>query len=296
MLFQRLAPAKVNLFLHVGANRPDGFHPLCSLVTFADVGDVVRMAPAETNEFAIEGPFGTGLPADGGNLIVRAREAFQAAFPDASKPVSLTLDKRLPIASGVGGGSADAAAALLLLRDALGRDLTDAEVARLAEIAAALGSDVPMCLSGRPCVAEGRGEVLSPPPTFPDLEVVLVNCGVASPTGPVYRAYDDAGAPGGDDRPDWPAAMLDAPSVAAFLRTTRNDLEAPAVALAPAIGETLALLLARRETLFARMSGSGATCFALCADRPGRDALALDLARAQPDWWVMPCTLAGYGG
>jgi len=293
MQLQRLAPAKVNLFLHVAPPRPDGFHPLCSLVTFADVGDALRLETGPAMDFRIEGPFGAGLPTDADNLIVRARDAALAALADAPRPFALTLDKQLPIASGVGGGSADAAAALRLILDTLGRAPTSEESARIAEIAEALGSDVPMCLAGRPSIAEGRGEILSAPPAFPDLDAVLVNCRVASPTGPVYRAYDAAGAPGGDERPPWPPALANVREVADFLATTRNDLEPPAVALAPRIGETLDLLGRREEALFVRMSGSGATCFALCADPEARNRLAAALSADHPDWWVKSCRLAG---
>ena len=294
MPLERLAPAKVNLFLHVAPLRADGFHPLCSLVTFADVGDLLRLDADAAMNFRIEGPFGAGLPTDADNLIVRARDAALTVLADAPRTFALTLDKRLPIASGVGGGSADAAAALRLIQGAVGRAPTPDEAQRLAEIAETLGSDVPMCLAGRPSIAEGRGEILSPPPVFPDLDAVLVNCGVASPTGPVYRAYDAAGAPGGDERPAWPPVLTSVQEVAAFLATTRNDLEPPAVALAPPIGETLDLLKSRDETLFARMSGSGATCFALCADPAARDSLARSVSALRPDWWVKPCRLAGF--
>jgi 4-diphosphocytidyl-2-C-methyl-D-erythritol kinase len=150
-----------------------------------------------------------------------------------------------------------------------------------------------MCLDPEPCLAEGRGEVLSAAPAFPDLPTVLVNPGAASPTGPVYRAYDAAGAPGGAERPAWPPTMRTPAAVAAFLADCRNDLEAPAVRLAPVIGETLDVLRREPETLFARMSGSGATCFALCASDADRDALAARIATRRPAWWVQPCTLAG---
>jgi 4-diphosphocytidyl-2-C-methyl-D-erythritol kinase len=286
---QRLAPAKLNLFLHVGPLGADGYHPLCSLVTFADVGDVVRLRSTAAMGFEIEGPFGAELGRDADNLVVRARDLALAGHPAASA-FQLILDKRLPIAAGLGGGSADAAATLRLIDEAFGSQAGEAELLR---IAGGLGADVPMCLAGRPAVAEGRGDVLWPAPAFPDLDAVLVNPLRPSPTGAVYRAYDDAGAPGGADAPDWPASLETPRAVADFLAGCRNDLESPAIRLQPAIAEVLTALSAVPETLVARMSGSGATCFALCADPSAARGLASTLASAHPGWWVRACRLAG---
>jgi 4-diphosphocytidyl-2-C-methyl-D-erythritol kinase len=185
----------------------------------------------------------------------------------------------------------------MLLGERIGWDRTGGDGAvtgALAELAARLGSDVPMCLAAKPAVAQGRGESLSLPPSFPDLDAVLVNPMVASPTGRVYAAYDEAGAPGGADAPDWPQQLRTARDVVAFLAGARNDLEAAAISVAPAIAETLAMLRRRPETLFARMSGSGATCFAICAGEAERIQLARVLRAERPDWWVQPCRLAGY--
>jgi 4-diphosphocytidyl-2-C-methyl-D-erythritol kinase len=290
-VLRRLAPAKVNLFLHVGAVAADGYHPLSSLMVFADVGDEVRYEPAGAMAFEITGPFGAALAADDDNLVVRARDQVLATFPGDYPPFRLVLDKRLPIAAGIGGGSADAAAALLLLRDALG--LGQGADAGLRAIARALGSDVPACLEGLPTFATGRGDDLADPPLFPDLDLVLVNPGVLSPTGRVYRAYDDAGAPGGAEAPAFPGPMTDARALAGFLAGTRNDLEPPAVALNPAIGAALDVLRAQPESLFVRMSGSGATCFALAADAKAAETLAARLAATHPGWWVRPCRIKG---
>jgi 4-diphosphocytidyl-2-C-methyl-D-erythritol kinase len=292
---QRLAPAKVNLFLHVGPVGADGYHPLCSLVTFADVGDVVRLSAADALAFVVEGPFGDDLTPDADNLVVRARDLALADFAGAPTPFALTLDKRLPIAAGLGGGSSDAAATLALIREALGWRPGGGE-AGLARLGGRLGADVPMCLAGRPVVAEGRGDLLSPAPAFPDLDAVLVNPLRPSPTGAVYRAYDEAGAPGGADAPVWPASLFSVRAVADFLADCRNDLEPPAVSLEPAIADALAALRARSQTLFARMSGSGATCFALCADAAAAADLAAGVAAEHPGWWVRPCRLAGSAG
>jgi 4-diphosphocytidyl-2-C-methyl-D-erythritol kinase len=289
MRAERLAPAKVNLFLHVGPPRADGYHPLCSLAAFADVGDAVRLEPSEAMSFAIEGRFGTELADESGNLVVRARDLALAGRTHAA-PFRIVLDKRLPIAAGLGGGSSDAAATLWLVQDALGEGQ---DLPKLLALAGELGADGPMCVEAKPVIATGRGDVLSPPPPFPDLPAVLVNPLRPSPTGAVYRGYDATGAPGGDDAPVWPARVGSVRDMAAFLAVCRNDLEAPAIDLQPAIAEVLAALRARPETLIARMSGSGATCFALAANLADRDALAAAISAGHPDWWVAPCVLAG---
>jgi 4-diphosphocytidyl-2-C-methyl-D-erythritol kinase len=288
MQLQRLAPAKVNLFLHVGPLRADGYHPVSSLATFADVGDMVCLASAKTMGFSVEGPFADGLAAEADNLVTRARDLALADHPGAP-PFHLTLDKRLPIAAGLGGGSSDAAAALRLIGEALG----GGQGASFEAIARQLGADALMCLDARPVLAEGRGDDLSPSPQFPDLPAVLVNPLRPSPTGAVYRAYDDAGAPGNAETPIWPATLPTVAAVVDFLASCRNDLEAPAIGLQAAIAEVLAVLRARPETRLARMSGSGATCFAICADKADRDVLCRAVAAAHPDWWVQRCLLAG---
>jgi 4-diphosphocytidyl-2-C-methyl-D-erythritol kinase len=281
------APAKVNLFLHVGPPRPDGFHPLCSLMAFADLGDRLRLEPGAPG-FAVEGPFAADLEplAPGDNLVARALAAVTGGRP---LPGRLVLEKRLPVASGLGGGSADAGAALRLARRALALDLDDAA---LEAAALSLGSDGPACLWGRPVVAEGRGEKLSPALGLPLVHAVLANPRVACPTGAVYRAYD-AGPRQAADRPALPARFEDVAALAAFLGVCRNDLEPPAAALVPAVAETLARLRARPEALIARLSGSGATCFALCADEAAARGLAATLAAERPDWWIVPCRLGG---
>jgi 4-diphosphocytidyl-2-C-methyl-D-erythritol kinase len=308
MSLERFAPAKVNLFLHVGPLGEDGYHPICSLMTFADIGDRVRIAPAKQMSFAVEGPFAAELGGDAaGNLVVRARDAVLAAFDRCPESFRLTLEKNLPVAAGLGGGSSDAAAALSLMAEALA--LSDdpraasqrawvatpgAELGTLATIARRLGSDVLACLGAVPVMATGRGDELDYPPLYPDLEAVLVNPLVASPTGPVYRAYDDAGARGSAEPPQWPKPMETPQQAADWLASARNDLETPAISLAPAIGEVLAALRARPQTLLARMSGSGATCFALCADEQQADEMAADVAADHPGWWVRRCRLAGF--
>ena len=156
-----------------------------------------------------------------------------------------------------------------------------------------MGSDGPACVFAKTVVAEGRGEQLGPAPGFPVLDAVLVNPRVASPTGAVYRAYDEAGAPGSAERPKLPEAFETAEEMAGFLKTCRNDLEAPAIGLTPLIGEVLDTLRDEPETLLARLSGSGATAFALCAGDIEAEGLAERLERMRPDWWVQRCRLGG---
>ncbi|MDR3509050.1 MAG: 4-(cytidine 5'-diphospho)-2-C-methyl-D-erythritol kinase [Caulobacteraceae bacterium] len=290
MTSHAFAPAKVNLFLHVGAVQPDGFHPLSSLMVFADVGDQVALEPAAALSLRIDGPFGEGLSAAEDNLVLRAVRALFAAAGRAPEPVGLILTKALPIAAGLGGGSSDAGAALRLVRDHYALPVDDAG---LEAIASSLGADGAACFRARSVIAEGRGELLTPAPGMPALDAVLVNPRVASPTGPVYRAYDEVGAPGGSERPNLPEAFEDATEVAAFLALCRNDLEPPAVALAPAIGDVLETLWGEPETLLARVSGSGATCFALCAGDIEAEGLAERLEAMRPDWWVRRCRLGG---
>ncbi|MCE3288602.1 MAG: 4-(cytidine 5-diphospho)-2-C-methyl-D-erythritol kinase [Caulobacter sp.] len=290
MSLSRFAPAKINLYLHVGALQADGFHPVSSLMAFADVGDRVAVQPAEALDFEVTGPFAGGLAMEPNNLVLRAAWALTKAAGRPLPPFRLILDKQLPIAAGLGGGSSDAGATLQLLRQALDLPMQDEA---LNAIAAELGSDGVACLWGETVIGEGRGEKLVVAPGMPVLDAVLVNPRVASPTGPVYRAYDEAGAPGDAERPWLPETFEDVVEVAAVLATCRNDLEAPAVALTPAIGEVLETLRGEPETLLARMSGSGATCFALCAGDIEAEGLAERLESMRPDWWVRRCQLGG---
>ena len=285
---EAFAPAKVNLFLHVAPLQPDGFHPLSSLMVFADVGDRLTLEPASTLSLVIDGPFGEGLSAAEDNLVLRAVRGLFAHVGQPPAGLRLTLTKALPIAAGLGGGTSDAGAALRLVRDHLRLAVDDDG---LEAIAAALGADGAACFRARPVIAEGRGERLSPAPGLPPLDAVLVNPRAPSPTGAVYRAYDEAGAPGGCDRPNLPEAFEDAVEAAGFFATCRNDLEAPAVALTPVIGDVLETLRGEPETLMARVSGSGATCFALCAGDFEAESLAERIERMRPDWWVRRCRL-----
>ncbi len=284
-----LAPAKVNLFLHVAPLAPDGFHPLASLMVFADVGDQLTLAPAEATGFEVTGPFAAALAGEDASANLAWRAALRlieeaGVRPD---PFRLTLEKTLPVAAGLGGGSSDAGAALRLVRDAF---VPEAEDGVLEAIAQELGSDGPACLFGRPVVAQGRGERLTPAPRLPPLPAVLVNPGVACPTGPVYRAYDAQAAQGSADMPALPGAFDDVASVVEALAACRNDLEAPAQGVAHQVSAVLARLRTEPEVRLARLSGSGATCFALCASPGEAAAVARRLRLAEPGWWVRPCS------
>ena len=270
------APAKVNLFLHVVGRRPDGYHLLDSLAVFPAVGDTLRAAPAEAFSLALEGPFGGALRAVPDNLVLRAARGL-AELAGVRGGARLTLVKTLPVASGIGGGSADAAAALRLL----GRLWGVAPAAEaLRALALRLGADVPVCLTGRPARMGGVGDMLSPAPDLPACGLVLVNPGVAVSTPDVFRARSGrfsapAALPSG-----WPDAVAMARDLAAL----GNDLEPPAVTLCPVIGTVLAALRAAPGCLLARMSGSGATCFGLFADAVAAAAAAEGVRR--PGWWV----------
>lgn len=287
---EAFAPAKVNLFLHVGPLRPDGFHPISSLMVFADVGDRLSAAPSDRLSLAVEGPMAGHAPPGDDNLVLRAVRAL-AAKPGAAEPaLRLVLHKALPAAAGLGGGSSDAAAALRLARQALGLELGDPE---LEEVAASLGSDIPACVLGRPAIAEGRGERLRAAPALCPLPAVLLRPPVDSATGPVYRAFDADPAGAAADAPELPASIATPADAARIFACTRNDLEAPAVRLQPEIGAALAELRAQPETLLGRMSGSGSACFALCDDAASAAQLARRLGTAHPDWWIKPCRLGG---
>lgn len=283
-----LAPAKVNLFLHVGLPGPDDYHPLASLVAFADVGDQVTVEVADRLSLALTGPFAAELAGQKDNLILRALRALGEAAGTGEPGLRVTLDKRLPIAAGLGGGSSDAGAALRLARDVLGLDMDDDGLAR---VAAVVGADGPMCLYARTAWAEGRGDRLDFETRLLELAVLLVNPGVPSPTGAVYRAYD-AGPGQAADRPgppeDWsPPGLID------WLAGQRNDLQAPAIALEPLIGEALDAVAALPGVRLVRMSGSGATVFALF-DGDEATATAADTLRiAYPGWWIQSGRLGG---
>ncbi|WP_203310022.1 4-(cytidine 5'-diphospho)-2-C-methyl-D-erythritol kinase [Sphingomonas beigongshangi] len=273
-MIEEIAPAKINLALHVRRRRADGYHELETLFAFARDGDTITVVEAETDDVAITGPFGHGLSASSDNLVTRARDAFRATFGGGA--VAITLDKHLPIASGIGGGSADAAATLRALARIDGVAVDDP---RLFAIAAALGADVPACLDGRTTLGTGKGEALTAVEGLSGRPLLLVNPGVAVSTAAVFGRWD------GMDR--GPLSM--GSDLMATARAARNDLEPPAIALAPVIADVRALLDAAPGATLSRMSGSGATCFALFEDEAGRDEAA-DTARAR-GWWTLATVL-----
>jgi 4-diphosphocytidyl-2-C-methyl-D-erythritol kinase len=284
------APAKVNLFLHVGAPADDGYHPICSLMAFADIGDRVSTFDAEALCLAVAGPFAADLAGGEDNLVLRAAHALIAEARRPVAPVGLSLNKLLPVASGLGGGSSDAGAALRLLRETFGLSLDNA---RLEALAAALGSDGAACLWGAPAIAEGRGERLSLAPGLPPLDAVLVRPPVRVSTAAVYWRFDELGRFGDVTRPNLPDAFEDAVDLAAWLAGQRNDLQAAAIAVAPEVGTALETLANEPETLLARVSGSGGACFALCASDIEAESLAERLEAMAPEWWVQRCRLGG---
>lgn len=285
MSLTETAPAKVNLFLHVGAVEPNGRHPLCSLVVFADVGDVVVARPAAAYRLEVDGPFSDQIGPNADNLVTRALLLAEAPA------MHVSLTKSLPAAAGLGGGTSDAAAALRLA----GRLFDDVTQERLTAAATALGADGLMCLDAAACVAEGEGQVLSPAPKMPELHAVLVNPGAPSPTGAVYSAYDQGEGSFTADRPAMPPAFESVGDVARFLKAQRNDLEAPAIKLTPVIGSVLAAMARLPGVRLSRMSGSGATVFGLFDVEAEAVQAAARLRQDHPEWWVRSCRLNAAG-
>ena len=277
------APAKLNLYLHVTGRRADGYHELDSLVSFAALADTLEIAPADALALSVSGPFADALDA-GDNLATRAAAALAERLGRPAD-VRIALHKRLPVAAGLGGGSADAAAVLRGLAQLwrLGPEHTD----DFREIALSLGADVPVCLDSRAAYMAGIGEALGAPPPLPPCGVLLVNPGVPVPTGPVFAARD--GPFSAADR--FCETPADATALATLLCTRRNDLEPPARAQVPEIDRVLARLVAATGCLLARMTGSGGTCFGLFADEAAAVDAAGAIARERPGWWVQPTRL-----
>lgn len=273
------APAKINLFLHVTGRRGDGYHLLESLVVFAtDPGasDRLEGGKAESLSLSLQGPFADPLrPAGDDNLVIRAARAL-----DSSQGAALTLTKNLPVASGIGGGSADAAAALRLLNRLWGLGLDNHA---LALKGANLGADIPVCLQSRATVMRGIGEQLDEASPLPPFWLVLVNPGIPLETRDVFAALNGRFGPA----MPFPRAPGSAADLAILLRERRNDLEAPARYLAPEIDAVLAALSAQAGCLVARMSGSGATCFGLFAEARHAEIAARNIGRAHTAWWVV---------
>jgi len=288
----RLAPAKINLFLHVAPPTPDGYHPIASLMAFADIGDTLTIGPADYPGFEADGPYAAGL-GDGLNLVEQAWGLLAERAKTPMPPFRLILTKLLPVAAGLGGGSSDAGAALRLVRDFARLPFDDAA---LLALSAKLGADGPACFTAEPVLAEGRGERLTRGPAMPAVDMVLVNPNAPCSTKAVYRAFDTAGAKGSAEMPGLPDAFENVSDLAAILSFARNDLEGPAIGVAPEIAVVLETLRSAPETLLARMSGSGATCFALCASDYDAEALADLVSTIAPNWWVKRCRLGGPWG
>jgi 4-diphosphocytidyl-2-C-methyl-D-erythritol kinase len=274
------AHAKINLTLHVTGKRADGYHVLDSLVLFTEFGDHLSARPARQITLEISGPFADKLSTTD-NLVISAAKALEQALGEG-RGAALHLEKNLPPASGMGGGSADAAATLRLLQKLWSKTLPGDGVQTLA---LKLGADVPVCLAQAPAFMRGIGEDLDPVTLFPTLPVVLINPGVHVATPDVFRAlnYNPANARCLAPKPP---VFTSAEDLLDWLSHTRNDLIAPAIRLSPEIGHVLELLDATKDCRLARMSGSGATCFGLFSNEKSAKAAARTVQKLNPDWWV----------
>jgi 4-diphosphocytidyl-2-C-methyl-D-erythritol kinase len=285
------APAKVNLTLRVLGRRADGYHEISSLVVFADLADRLTLMPGGELALSVGGPRAASAGANADNLVLKAARALAAQLPGIVVG-AFDLEKNLPAAAGIGGGSADAAAALRLLAQA---NKLPSDDPRLYDAARSTGADVPVCLDPRPRLMWGIGEKLSPPLKLPPLFAVLINPGAAVPTKDVFANWtrDADAAPPLDlaavEKIETGSGLLE------LLARDANDLEGPAVRLAPTIAEALAALRACDGCRFARMSGSGATCFGIFYSPEAAQAAALALCAKYPRWWVKACKLGAAG-
>jgi 4-diphosphocytidyl-2-C-methyl-D-erythritol kinase len=284
MAVAALAPAKVNLYLHVTGRRDDGYHLLDSLVAFVDIGDRLRAEPATSLSLTVDGPEAADLAAAGDdNLVLRAAHLL-ADRAGVSASAALHLDKHLPVAAGIGGGSSDAAAALLALKRLWRISLADEE---LYTLGASLGADIPACLYGRAVWVGGIGERLEPAGPLPEAGILFVNPRRALPTAAVFAARRGPFGHVGRFAP----VPCKASALARALMACRNDLTEAAIGLVPEIAAVLARLGRLPGCLLARMSGSGATCFALFANRAGAEEARAVVAAAEPRWW---CAAGGF--
>ena len=283
------APAKVNLTLRVLRRRDDGYHEIESLVAFADFGDRLSFSPGGGLALKVHGPSAAAAGEGDDNLVLKAARALAARLPDITLGI-FDLDKRLPVAAGLGGGSADAAAALRLIAKANHVAHDDPS---LHAAARATGADVPVCLDPRPRIMRGIGEVLSPPLPLPLLPAVLVNPGVAVPTKSVFASLQLSSTPPASLDDGTVAKLRSREELVRVLALQANDLEPPAIALAPIIADVLAALRGLEGCALARMSGSGATCFALFASADEAAVAEKLLAAKNPTWWVKATMLGG---
>jgi 4-diphosphocytidyl-2-C-methyl-D-erythritol kinase len=266
------AYAKINLALHVRRRREDGYHELESLVAFLDYGDLLEIEPAEQDSLVVDGEFAAFAGDISDNLVIRALHWARANDNPSIAPIAIRLTKHLPVAAGVGGGSADAAALLRLL--ALRGDVQALDTLR--EHSATLGADVPACVLSKPLIMRGIGERIDnvTDNSLTHIFAVLVNPRVPVATAPIFKAWDQV------DRGALPQG-----SALEIATHARNDLQPPAIALCPVIGDVLRMLEATNP-ISARMSGSGATCFALYGDEEAAHRAAEEVAATKPGWWV----------
>jgi 4-diphosphocytidyl-2-C-methyl-D-erythritol kinase len=280
------ARAKVNLTLRVLGRRSDGYHELQSLVAFADIGDEVTLRVGAPRGVTASGPYASAI--DGENIAVRALRRLAETAP-ALVLGGVHIEKRLPVAAGIGGGSADAAAVLRAVRRA--NPGLASEVDWLGA-AASLGADVPVCLANTAHLMWGIGREMAPVPSLPPLPAVLVNPGVPLATVAVFGGLGAPPAPKTMRPPDVPSPFPDMSSIAAYLRASGNDLEPVAGGLCPAIGAVLAALSAEHGAVLARMSGSGATCFGLFETPAAAEAASRRISALNPAWWTVATTLS----
>jgi 4-diphosphocytidyl-2-C-methyl-D-erythritol kinase len=283
------ARAKVNLTLRVLRRRDDGYHEIDSLVVFADFGDRLSFAHGGPLALAVQGPGAAAAGTGDDNLVLKAARALAARRPDVVLG-SFDLDKRLPVAAGLGGGSADAGAALRLIAQANGLRRDDPD---LYAAARATGADVPVCLNSQARVMRGIGELLSAPLSLPRLAAVLVNPGVALPTKAVFAGWTPSAIPAGGIDDAATGKLSGRAGLLQLLALQPNDLEAPAIALRPVIANVLDALRALSGCDLARMSGSGATCFGLFSTDASAHEAATVLAGRHPDWWVKATAFGG---
>ena len=281
MTLSDLAPAKINLTLRIVGRRADGYHELESLVVFADLADRLTLIPEPETSLEVTGPFAAACGATNDNLVLKAVRKFSAGI-SGLKAGRFRLEKNLPVAAGMGGGSSDAAAALRLLARANGIALDDP---RLAEAAVAVGADVPVCVEPRARIMRGIGEILSAPFALPALPTLLVNPRVPTETRKVFAAF--AGMHGSSE----PLGAPPRDNLLGYLRAHGNDLTVPAIACVPVIGEVLDVIAALPGAQLARMSGSGSTCFALFDSAEAANNAVERLGLAQPSWWIASATL-----
>ncbi len=276
------APAKINLALHITGRRPDSFHELESLVVFAGVGDELIAHRGKLDSLTVTGPFAAAAGSGDANLVARAVAAFRARWPDhVPHGLAIELRKNLPVAAGLGGGSADAAAALRLMTElGAGPEIVPGA---LADVALSLGADVPACLTARPCEVRGKGEIVRPLSSFPSCHLVLVNPLVPVVTADVFRRLEQRENEG---LPPLPDPLTRPAQLGIWLEETRNDLEPPAMALVPAIGALIAAIGAIDGCMHSRMTGSGGTVFGLFGSAARAHQAAHDLREKYPRYWV----------